>query len=482
MRIPFPKTIPIRPLLIILMAMILVQLIQGTDPAFAVLMLVAQLAAAVAFNRMGGMTHMAGAFCLFSILPNVTVPEITHLLLRQSGDYNLQHPFLTASVCAVFFTCVMIAAFLVSSIRHPVAFLDHIEFSIFELRVISVLSGLFAVSIAIKFLTLDAPPEDGSLFAAVSHFGNILFIMSIMLATHVRIVGTNGKSVMSWYVALLLIFAIASGIISASKEGMLTPIMCWFLVVASSKYRFSWFGTLPLGAALFVVWAFVYPFSQNARFPVHAATTLTDKVDVIIQFFRDPSQFPDATSNFEESSEYGTASSKVNIIKRYSLLQSIDMLVDADQRSGYTSFDRYVPALFSIIPHALWPDRPVPISSNELGHKAGFSMNEEDTATGIEIGSPALFFDMGGWLAVIVYALLCFTVYFLATVRLLGTLESGVWGLVPIGVEAHLASCASPAGMFSLLVTYLGMFFLMVAMLKMFSYIATTLVSRPITT
>jgi hypothetical protein len=53
---------------------------------------------------------------------------------------------------------------------------------------------------------------------------------------------------------------------------------------------------------------------------------------------------------------------------------------------------------------------------------------------------------------------------------------------VPIGVEAHLASAASPSGMFSLLVTYVGMFFLMVAMLKMMSYVATTLISRPIST
>src|SRR5215472_15502320 len=98
MRIPFPKFIPLGSLLIFLAVMVLVQLIQGTDPAFAALMLVAQFAAVVGFNHLGGMTHMAGAFCLFAVLPNVTVPEITHILLGQPGDYSLQYPLITAGV------------------------------------------------------------------------------------------------------------------------------------------------------------------------------------------------------------------------------------------------------------------------------------------------------------------------------------------------------------------------------------------------
>jgi hypothetical protein len=89
MRVPFPKSIPLRPLLAVLAAVLLVQLFQGTNPVFVVLMLIAQLSAVAAFNRLGGMTHMSGAFCLFAILANVTVPELTHLILGQPGDFNL---------------------------------------------------------------------------------------------------------------------------------------------------------------------------------------------------------------------------------------------------------------------------------------------------------------------------------------------------------------------------------------------------------
>ena len=242
MRILFPKSIPLQPLLVMLALVLCIQVIQGTDPVFAVLMLIAQTAAAAAFNQMGGMTHMAGAFCLFAILPTVTVPEITHLVLRQPGDFNLLQPLATAAVCAVFFICVMIAALLVSSMSHPLALLEHIQFSITELRIVSALACIFSLSIAFKQLTLSGGIQNGSLSAAASHFYPFLLAMSVMLATYARITTTGGKSVMNWYIASLLILAVVPGVLSASKEGMLLPFLCWLVVVASSRHRFSWMG------------------------------------------------------------------------------------------------------------------------------------------------------------------------------------------------------------------------------------------------
>jgi hypothetical protein len=479
MRIPFPKAIPLRPLLIILAAVLCMQLAQGTDPIFAVLMLVAQMAAAVAFNRMGGMTHMAGAFCLFGILPSVTVPQLTHLLLGQPGDLNLVHPLTTAGACAVFFTSVMIAALQVSSLTHPVPLLERIQFTITELRIVSALSCILSIYIAFRLLTLTEPLKNGSLLAGLNHFYNDLVALSVMLATYVRITSTGGKSAMSWYIGFLLILAILPGILTASKEGMLVPLLCWFLVVASCRYRFTWYGCLGVAALLFVAWTYVYPFSQNARFQVRTAETLPQRVNLVVAYFRDPSQFSDSTSNFDKSSEFGEATSKVNIVQRYSLLQSIDMLIDADQKVGYTNIDRYAPVLVSVVPHALWPDRPAPITSNELGHKAGY-LSPGDTDTGIAIGSPGLFFDLGGWVTLIAYTLICYGLFFFVTIRLVASTGKSIWGLVPIGTEALTGGSTSPESMFQAVVTFVGMFFILIAIMKAISYLAEALISRSI--
>jgi hypothetical protein len=479
MRIPFPSYIPLGPLLVALSLELCVQLVQGTDPIFAALILASQASAIVAFNYMGGMTHMTGAFCLFAILPTVTIPEVAHLALGQPGDFNLVHPIETAGVCAVFFACVMVVARMISLMKHSIALLDRMNFSIMELRVISVLACGVALSVAIKMLTLDGPLENGSLLAGLNHFYPFLIALSVMMATYVRIATTNGRSVMNAFVAFLLVMAIVPGMLSASKEGILTPLLCWLVVVAASRHRFSVYGLVGLIAVLLVSWTYVYPFSQNARFPIRAANSLSEKISLIVDYFRDPSQFPDVNSSYSKSSEFGFETSKVSIVARYSTLPSIDMMIDADQRLGYTGIDPYLPVLVSIVPHALWPDRPAPITSNELGHKAGFAIAAGDTTTGIAIGTPGLFFDLGGWLALIVYTLVCFALFFFAAVRLVGSSASGIWSLVVVGTEANMAGNAGPDTMFNLAIMFVGTFIVTLAVLKMVGNTAAGLISRP---
>lgn len=479
MRIPFPSYIPMKPLLVALSLVLCIQLIEGTDPVFAALMLVAQACAIIAFNYLGGMTHMSGAFCLFAILPTVTVPELAHLALGQPGDFNLVHPIKTAAVCAVFYACVMVTARFVSLSGRPTALIDLIRFSLTELRIISGLACIVAISFQLRILTLGHPIEDGSFLAALNHFYGFLLAISVMMSTYVRIATTNGRSVMNTYVAFLLTVAVIPGILSASKEGMLTPFLCWLVVVAASRHRFSWYGVLGLCAVLYVMWIYVYPFSQNARSPVRAADTLSDKIALIVDYFQDPSQFRDVYSGSTNSSEFGSATPKVSIVARYSTLPSIDMLIDADQKLGYTGIDRYLPVLVSVIPHALWPNRPAPITTNELGHKAGFAIDPGDTTTGIAIGTPVLFFDLGGWFALIVYTIVCFASFFFVSVRAVSNSGRGIWSLVPIGTEALIAGAAGPDAMFNLIVMFMGLLFVSIVALKVVGKGLDSLISRP---
>jgi hypothetical protein len=234
MRLPFPHSIPLRSLLAVLAPVLIIQLVQGTDPEFASLMMIAQVAAICAFNILGGMTHMAGAFCLFAVLPNVTVPELTHLLLGQPGDYNMENPLATAGVCAVFFVCILIAAWASSLTRAAEPYLDRLKFSILEIQIVSVIAAVFIVGFTFAIFTHTGPVEDGSLLAAFNHFFPFFAPISIMLATHVRLRTTHGGSAISWYIAGLIIVALIPGVLSASKEGMLTPIFCWTIVVAAA--------------------------------------------------------------------------------------------------------------------------------------------------------------------------------------------------------------------------------------------------------
>jgi hypothetical protein len=113
-----------------------------------------------------------------------------------------------------------------------------------------------------------------------------------------------------------------------------------------------------------------------------------------------------------------------------------------------------------------------------LGHKAGFVMADSDEVTGITIGSPSMFFDLGGWMALVVYTLIFFVVFFFAITRLVSNSEKSIWSLVPIGMVAGGAGACSPSSMVYMLVMFFGTFFLMIVTLKTISYVAEALISR----
>ncbi len=477
MRLPYPKYIPLPATLAFLAAFLVLQLIEGTYPTFALLMLVAQVAGVMAFNRLGGMSHVAGSFCLFSLLPNVTVPEIGHAILGQPGSFNLQAPERTAAVCAVFYVSMYLASVLASSVSHREPYFDRIQFSLLQLRAIG-FEAILAAMVIIYGLSGSA--ENGSARAALQHFLPLMLPLSVMLGTYVRLEMSGGRSAFSWYIALVIVAATFPGLLGASKEGMLTPLMCWLIVCASAGYRFGRASIGILVVVLGLVWIFVYPFSQNARNPMRAAPSMSAAIDIMIDYIRDPSAYAPVEQVSESDVEFGAGSAKLNIIQRYSLLNSNGMLVAADQVQGFSGIEAYVPALYTVIPHFLWPDRPDPVSSNSLGHKAGFRMGAQDTTTGIAIGSPSLFYDLGGWIPLAVYTILLYGSFFHVTRLIVGPTTTSIWGLMLIGTTAMIAGPTMPSTIYYFIFQFSGMLLVLIAVLKAAGYVSEYLFSRPL--
>jgi hypothetical protein len=482
MRIPCPISIPLVPGMLFFGGLLAVQLVEGTDPVFTVLMMMAQIFAVMAFNTLGGFSHVAGSFCLFSVLPNVTVPEIAHALVLQPGDFNLLEPLRTAGVCAVYYASFYAAARFVVSLPAPRPYLDRVKFTVVELHAISIIAVLGVVGISVWGTLAGGVKESGSALAAAAHFYPALNSLSVVVATYVRLQSTQGRSAMNWYVALILGVTTLPGILFASKEGMLTPLFCWMVVCAISGYQFTRTQAAALAGAMLFAWFYVYPFSQNARVAVRAAESTSDRIAVIEHYFTDPSDFPnEAETTDPDFAEYGESSAKLRIIQRFSLLASCGMLVNADQVEGFTGVERYLPALVMIVPHFIWLDRPIPITSNELGHKAGFRIARSDTSTGIAIASPALFYDLGGWLALPVYTILGFGIFFYGLRCMVGDARGeSVWGLMLIGSTAMLAGGISPAGLIDYLENFVMVFAVLLVTLKALTYLSETMFAQPI--
>jgi hypothetical protein len=232
---------------------------------------------------------------------------------------------------------------------------------------------------------------------------------------------------------------------------------------------------------MLIVWFFVYPFSQNARTEVRNATSYSEKIAITEHYIIAPSDFPSEAENADpDLAEYGESNAKLSIVQRFSLLRSGGMLISADEVQGFTGVDRYLPVFLFIVPHFIWPDRPDPIFSNELGHKAGFRMGRNDTSTGIAIASPAFFYDIGGWLALPVYTILDFGLFFYGLRCMVGDASESVWGLMLIGATALVAGGAMPSSPIDILINFVMVFAVLVVTLKILSYLSETMFARQI--
>ncbi len=480
MRIPFPNFIPLTPLTIYLGVLLAVQLMEGTDPIFALLMLLAQLFAVLAFNTLGGMSHVAGSFCLFALLPNVTIPEIVHAILLQPGDFNLAAPLQTSAVCAIFFAGFYVAARFVPLIPHPRRpVFDRVYFSLAEMRAISIIATILSLAIMEMFLRNQGEVENGSFLALILHFFPVLNPLAVVLATRVCLQSSGGRSAMNWLVALIVVAALIPGTLGASKEGMITPIFCWVVVCAAYGYRFTRMQFAALAAFLIGAAMFIYPYAQNTRDYVREAPTISAKIAVIVAYIRNPSSFPNFLETENSStSEFGEASSKIGILWRMSELSTIDDFVSSDQTQGFTGITPYLPAFLYLIPHFIWPNRPQDITSNTLARKAGVPLAPGDYTTQVTLGAPGMFYDLGGWLALPVYTILEFAAFFYVLRCLVGKASTSLWGLLLIGATAYDAGICLPSLPIEIVEDFLLVYVGLVACLKAVGYVSEVLLVR----
>src|SRR4051794_8749154 len=107
-------------------------------------------------------------------------------------------------------------------------------------------------------------------------------------------------------------------------------------------------------------------------------------------------------------------------------------------------------------------------------------MGEEDMTNGIEIGGPALFYDMGGWIALVVYTILSFAGFFLPPVVSLGQRPRGFGRSYPSQPRPMLPRAPQWAEWFYWSFPSWQHFMFAVAALKIFGYVSLGLTAKPV--
>jgi hypothetical protein len=430
----------------------LLQQMQGTIPLVSVCSCLFVVVAAIAFNLAGGFTRPSGTYVFFYAVLGVIVGLCWKVVLWEPADKNLLQPVLTMEVFLGGITSMLAAVWIAKQFRRKTAFLQNI---VSESNMRNATLGCLLTGTALTGAGALIPHVPGSALSALEQINRFLPMAVILGVTHsIRASGgTKSVSFPVWVGGGLIFFM--GGILGFSKEGMLTPFLCWALAAGALRFRVSLGQVAGLIGAIVFIFYFLVPYSQFGRTQVPDGASLGDKIQISANLLSSPIKLrrsvqAGAREMYDEL-RTGYFDSPQGFFDRLQMISVDDGLIDATERLGpFGLLPMYV-AVENIVPHFLWPNKPQVAFGNVFAHDIG-GLPEDDTTTGISFTPSGEAFRLERWAGIFILAPIMWTTLFIVWDSICGEVHKSPWGLLAAAMFAH----AAPEGMLDGIVYMIG--------------------------
>ncbi len=449
MRFPFPERIPVYAVAIFAVLLFAVQRAEGTSLYFSTGCFLFLLIAALAFNTAGGLTRSSGAYIFFYSVLVVIIGVSYKAFLGEPADRNLTDPRTTIEVYVGGISMMAVAAFVSRRVSRRTGLLESVlkDSQMFRASIGCMIFGTFASS-AIALLG----PQGVRIQSAFTQI-NYLVPVGIIIGVIHEIRSSGGKrSVNPFVLAGAAYYFIIFGILGFSKQGMLTPILCWFIAAGSQHYRFSRMQLAGGLLAALIIFRYLTPFAQYARGLQTPDSTPREKMELAIQLLSHPEQTREEYMRQSEdarglNSYYDTPQ---GFWERLQFISVDDALINVTDQGRVFGLLPLQAEMLNAIPHVFWPEKPSFNFGNVYAHEIG-GMADEDTSTGISFSPTAEAYHLAEWKGVLLIAPLLWFIFFVVYDSLFGDLRSAPWGLLAAVDIAHAAPENGVTGVIHLL-------------------------------
>ncbi|MGC1870927.1 MAG: hypothetical protein WA700_08210 [Acidobacteriaceae bacterium] len=443
MRLPYPTRININHVLIAAAVLLFGQLLDGTDPVFALLACLALVFSALAFNALDGLATTSGAFVFFMAIPTFAILFLVKLITWEPTNRHFEQPLITITATALGWAGILAAAGLsrrFSTRRNLVRFtardLENLKNTSAGLLVI----GLFSQILLTNYNT----GVNGTIWAALNQL-NIFIPMATILATYYEICISRGTRSMNWIVVVSIFYVAGFGFIAASKQGMYAPFFSYFLVCAALEYKFRPLQVMAMIAWLAFALGFLFPWAQYAR-SMTRQSTLTGTVDATIALLRNPDTIPAMYQWYSDSLKKNEDINQVSLcydhphglLDRESLICQDDRLIQATQHTGPVGLSYLVDGFEMVVPHFLWPNRIVLSLGNIYGRETD-EASQEDFTTAVSFAPIGDAYRELGWSGIVVAMPILYFFTFIFLNGVFGDARESPWGLVLVAYAAFEA-------------------------------------------
>jgi hypothetical protein len=451
-RLPFPERVPLTPVIIAALVLGTIQVAEGTAPLFSLCSSLFIVVTAIAFNVAGGLSRPSGSYIFFFAVLAVIVGLTWKAVLGEPADSNLQQPILTIEVY-LGSMCGLLAAAFVSRRLTPKRGL--LAGFVTDANMQSATFGCLVTGLFLIFLLSVVPVEPGGILSALTQLNRFL-LLAVFLGTIHTIRRSGGIRSISIPVLIAGGVSFVSGLAGFSKEGIITPFLCWLIAAASQRYKMSR-GQL-VGAVFVTVFIFRYlvPYAQFGR--DYGGDSFQSRTDIVIFLL---SHLGTVRSEYLVNQQY--ASDEADEFDRgyfnthQGFFDRLQMIGPDDALNGLTE-QGVVPGITpvylyfgSLVPHFIWKDKINWGGGNLYAHQMGI-LAEDDDSTGISFSPAGEAYHLMRWEGVFLLAPVLWIMLFTIFDSLCGDTRRSAWGLLIIVSFAHVA----PEGGLGILIYLMG--------------------------
>lgn len=445
MRIPFPERIPLPIAVTAAIILVGLQQLQQTSALFSFYCFVFIIIATIAFNVAGGFTRPSGSYIFFYAVLGLIIGIVYKAYLGEPADTHLRAPMQTIKVFVGGITGMLVAIVVSRKLTRRQPFLsDFLKPKDYKNAAV----GCFAFGLFLNVLSIITKHENGSVLSAVMQLNRFLQ-MSIIIGTLHVIRKSKGASGFSIFTLVYILVAGLSGVASFSKEGMITPLLCWLVAAASLRYKIRLLQGLTMAVVVFLIFHYLVPYSQYGRSQVSEGANFSERAAISYNLLLDlpavrelylQSTEGEETDDVQGMSYYNEPQ---GFFDRLSMIGPDDALINYTQEGNFSGLDT-IPLYFANwVPHFLWPNKPGLLTGNSFAHKIGGILGEDDVTTGISFTPSGEAYQLAGWTGVLIVAPILWIMLFTLFDSLCGDVRKSPWGLLIIALFAHLA----PEGM-----------------------------------
>jgi hypothetical protein len=436
-RLPFPERVSLAAAVGFAIVLCALQIYQGTAPLFSLCSFLFIVVAAVAFNVAGGITRPSGAYIFFYAVLAVIVGLTWKAVLGEAADSNLQIPMVTIEVYLCGICGLLAAAYVSKRLTSKRALLADF---VTDENMQSATMGCLVTGLVLICVFALVPMEPGGVLSALLQLNRFL-LMAMFLGVIHTIRRSGGTSSISLPVLIAGGVAFLMGVLGFSKEGMITPFLCWLVAAASQRYKVSLNQIAGILLLTFFIFEYLVPYSQVGR--NYQGTSRTSNIDVSISLLENlgsvRSEYAGSQANDEEDQlAVGYFTRHQGFFDRLQMIGPDDSLVALTESGTVPGIVPVYLYFGNLIPHFIWKDKPNWGGGNLYARQMGVISEDNDT-TGISFSPSGEAFHLMRWTGVLILAPVLWIMLFTLIDSICGDVRKSPWGLLAIITFAHIA-------------------------------------------